>query len=53
MVLLLTPPGTEEKCFSKIFALTMDADVPPEAVTFKNNSDGSEPVIQFSHSQQD
>lgn len=52
-MLLLTPPGTEETHFSKIFALTMDADVPPEAVAFKNNADGSEPVIQFSHSQQD
>lgn len=31
-VLLLTPPGTEEKCFSRIFALPMDADAPSEAV---------------------
>lgn len=31
----------------------MDADAPPEAVAFENNADGSEPVIQFSHSQQD
>lgn len=31
-VLLLTPPETEEKCFSRIFALPMDADAPPEAV---------------------
>lgn len=52
-MLLLTPPGTEEKCFSKIFALTTDADVPPETVAFKNNADGSEPETQLSHSQQD
>lgn len=31
-VLLITPPGTEEKYFSRIFALPMDADAPPEAV---------------------
>lgn len=31
-MLLLTPPETEEKCFSRIFALPMDADAPPEAV---------------------
>lgn len=43
----------EKKCFSKIVALTVDADTPSKAAAFKNNADGSEPVIKFSHSQQD